>query len=86
MAIEGQDQTMDMAGPSETDAATKSSKHTRGGNRLGAPLDVQNRKSEFLRRGSPRLRSVISSKQVEADSNEKNEMIMDSEYPVLLQP
>ncbi|KAF3605545.1 hypothetical protein DY000_02049309 [Brassica cretica] len=55
MEIEGQDQSIVVAGPSDITAATKRSKTTRGGKRLGAPLGVQSRKTEFLRRGSPRM-------------------------------
>lgn len=71
MELEGKAQPSIVAGSSSNNVAVQSSKR-RSGSRLNAPLGVQSKKTEFLRRGSPRLRSVLSTKRHQHDEAERS--------------
>ncbi|CAH8322924.1 unnamed protein product, partial [Eruca vesicaria subsp. sativa] len=59
------------AGSTSSKPEAKVSKHSRSGSRMNAPLGIQTKKTEFLRRGSPRKRSSLSSAQKPKGVNEK---------------
>lgn len=71
MDLERQDQPTMGDGRVDGSEVVKRSKHERGGKRLGAFLGIQNKKNEFLRRGSPRLRSVLSAKQRDVEKSRR---------------
>ncbi|KAF3496789.1 hypothetical protein DY000_02053307 [Brassica cretica] len=58
MDLEDKVQSSVMAESSRTKASTKESKRSKSGTKLSAPLGIQTKKMEFLRRGSPRIRST----------------------------
>ena len=59
------------AGSSKGKVDTKSTKSVRGGSRANAPLGVKTKKTEFLRRGSPRMRVVMSTKHSEVENSRR---------------
>ncbi|KAF2567867.1 hypothetical protein F2Q68_00026729 [Brassica cretica] len=60
MDKEDKGQSSATAESSRTKANTKESKRSKTGTKLSAPLGIQTKKTKFLRRGSPRMRSTKS--------------------------
>ena len=60
MDMKDKGQSSAMAESSRTKVNTKELKRSKSGTRLSAPLGIQTKKTEFLRRGSPRMRSTKS--------------------------
>lgn len=71
MELEGHEKPADVAKYAEDTDLDKRAKKARGGNIVDASLGAQNRKPELFRRGSPRLRSVLSSKHNDTEKSRR---------------
>ncbi|KAF2535491.1 hypothetical protein F2Q68_00019880 [Brassica cretica] len=58
MELEEKGQSSQVAESSRAKASTKETKRSKSGSKGSAPLGIQTKKTEFLRRGSPRMRST----------------------------